>query len=45
MSTANTPLRRLWAEFRENKVAVVALVVVALMILLAVFACLALGPL
>ncbi|MFK7753223.1 MAG: ABC transporter permease [Sedimentitalea sp.] len=38
MSNTSTPLRRFWAEFRENKVAVVALAVVVVMILLAVFA-------
>ncbi|WP_299881806.1 ABC transporter permease [uncultured Sulfitobacter sp.] len=38
MSDTNTPLRRFWVEFRENRIAVVALVVVALMILLALFA-------
>jgi len=35
MSRKSTPLGRFWAEFRENKVAVVALVVVILMMLLA----------
>jgi len=34
----STPLRLFWAEFCENKIAVVALVVVVLMILLALFA-------
>ncbi|MEQ6247514.1 ABC transporter permease [Sulfitobacter sp. HNIBRBA3233] len=34
----STPLGRFWAEFRENKVAVVALCVCVAMILLAVFA-------
>jgi peptide/nickel transport system permease protein len=34
----STPLRLFWAEFRENKTAVVALVVVVLLILLALFA-------
>ncbi|WP_112321678.1 ABC transporter permease [Oceanibium sediminis] len=34
----STPLGRFWAEFRENRVAVVALVVVVLMSLLAIFA-------
>jgi peptide/nickel transport system permease protein len=38
MRDNSTPLRRFWVEFRENKTAVVALVVVALMILLALFA-------
>jgi peptide/nickel transport system permease protein len=38
MSNTSTPLRRLWAEFRENKIAVVALVVVVFLILLALFA-------
>lgn len=38
MSNTSTPLRRFWGEFRENKVAVFALVVVILLILLAVFA-------
>lgn len=38
MSPDSTPLRRFWAEFRENKIAVVALVVVFAMILLALFA-------
>ena len=38
MSSKNTPLRLFWAEFRENRIAVFALVVVLLMILLALFA-------
>jgi peptide/nickel transport system permease protein len=38
MSKANTPLRRFWAEFRENRIAVVALVVVVLLMFLALFA-------
>ncbi len=38
MSTPTTPLARFWAEFRENKVAVAALVVVVSLILLALFA-------
>jgi peptide/nickel transport system permease protein len=38
MSTQSTPLRRFWTEFRENKVAVVALTVVVVLILLALFA-------
>jgi peptide/nickel transport system permease protein len=38
MSNTSTPLRRFWAEFRENKIAVVALVVVIALILLALFA-------
>ena len=38
MSNTSTPLCRLWAEFRENKIAVVALVVVVFLILLALFA-------
>ena len=38
MSNTSTPLRRFWAEFRENKIAVVALVVVVVLILLALFA-------
>ena len=38
MSDNSVPLRRFWTEFRENKVAVVALIVVAVMILLAMFA-------
>jgi peptide/nickel transport system permease protein len=38
MSPDSTPLRRFWVEFRENKIAVVALVVVFAMILLALFA-------
>lgn len=33
-----TPLGRFWVEFRENKVAVVALAVVVLLLLLAIFA-------
>jgi len=37
-NTTSTPLRRFWAEFSENKIAVVALIVVAALILLAVFA-------
>jgi peptide/nickel transport system permease protein len=38
MSNTSTPLSRFWAEFLENKIAVMALVVVAIMILLALFA-------
>lgn len=38
MSEQNSPLRLFWAEFRENKIAVFALVVVVLMGLLALFA-------
>ena len=38
MSQPTTPLGRFWAEFRENRVAVGALVVVGLSMLLAVFA-------
>lgn len=38
MSNTSTPLRRFWAEFLENKPAVVALVVVIALILLALFA-------
>lgn len=38
MKNASSPLGRFWAEFRENKVAVLALIVVILMILLALFA-------
>jgi peptide/nickel transport system permease protein len=38
MSQPSTPLRRFWAEFRENRVAVVALIVVVVMILLSIFA-------
>lgn len=38
MSNTSTPLRRFWAEFRENKIAVVALVMVIALILLALFA-------
>lgn len=38
MSAESTPLRRFWAEYRENKIAVVALVVVVALILLALFA-------
>jgi peptide/nickel transport system permease protein len=38
MSKASTPLRRFWAEFRENRIAVVALVVVVLLMFLALFA-------
>jgi peptide/nickel transport system permease protein len=38
MSPDSTPLRRFWVEFRENKIAVVALVVVFALILLALFA-------
>ena len=33
-----TPLARFWAEFRENRFAVAALVVVVLTVLLAIFA-------
>ena len=43
MSDQTTPLRRFWAEFRENKVAVAALIVVVLMMVLALFAGLLLG--
>ena len=38
MSEQHSPLRLFWAEFRENKIAVFALVVVVLMGLLALFA-------
>ncbi|MDX5383094.1 MAG: ABC transporter permease [Rhodobacterales bacterium] len=38
MSKTSTPLRRFWAEFRENRIAVVALVVVVLLMFLALFA-------
>lgn len=38
MSVDSSALSRFWSEYRENKIAVVALVVVALMILLALFA-------
>lgn len=38
MNGQSTPLRLFWAEFRENKIAVVALVVVVLLILTALFA-------
>lgn len=38
MSADSSALSRFWSEYRENKIAVVALVVVALMILLALFA-------
>lgn len=38
MSNTSSPLRRFWAEFRENKIAVVALIVVISLILLAIFA-------
>jgi peptide/nickel transport system permease protein len=38
MSAPSTPLRRFWVEFRENRIAVFALLVVVLMILLALFA-------
>lgn len=38
MSGQNSPLRLFWVEFRENKIAVFALVIVVLMILLALFA-------
>ncbi len=38
MSNTSTPLSRFWAEFRENKVAVVALAIVIVMSLLALFA-------
>ncbi len=38
MSVPSTPLGRFWAEFRENRTAVVALVVVILMAALAIFA-------
>lgn len=38
MSNTSTPLRRFWAEFLENKPAVVALVVVIALILLALSA-------
>ncbi|MEM6635756.1 MAG: ABC transporter permease [Pseudomonadota bacterium] len=38
MSDRNTPLRVFWAEFRENKMAVFALIVVVVMMFLALFA-------
>lgn len=38
MSTTSSPLSRFWTEFRENKTAVVALVVVAALVMLAIFA-------
>lgn len=38
MSNKSTPLRLFWAEYRENKIAVVSLAVVVLLILLALFA-------
>lgn len=38
MSNTSKPLNRFWAEFRESKVAVLALAVVVLLILLALFA-------
>jgi peptide/nickel transport system permease protein len=38
MSKTSTPLRRFWAEFRENRIAVVSLVVVVLLMFLALFA-------
>ena len=38
MSDERTPLNRFWAEFRENKIGLVALVVVVVTILLALFA-------
>ena len=38
MSGQNSPLRLFWVEFRENRIAVFALVIVVLMILLALFA-------
>ena len=38
MSGQGTPLRLFWAEFRENRIAVVALLVVVVMILVAFFA-------
>jgi len=38
MSSDSTPLTRFWEEYRENKVAVAALVVVIILIVLAVFA-------
>lgn len=38
MSAPASPLRRFWSEYRENKIAVVALGIVVAMILLALFA-------
>lgn len=38
MSNRSTPLARFWAEFRENTIAVVALAVVVVLMLLAIFA-------
>lgn len=38
MSDTDAPLTRFWAEFRENKIAVVSLAVVVVLILLALFA-------
>ena len=38
MSTKSTPLRLFWAEFRENRIAVVALCIVVVLMLLAIFA-------
>lgn len=38
MSRQDTPLKRFWYEFRENKIAVVALSVVVVLMLLALFA-------
>ena len=38
MSRQDTPLTRFWHEFRENKIAVVALSVVVVLMLLALFA-------
>ena len=37
MSATSSPLRRFWAEYRENRIALLALVVVVRMILLALF--------
>jgi len=38
MSASSSPIRLFWAEFRENRIAVFALIVVVLMMLLALFA-------
>ena len=38
MSGQQSPLRRFWSEFQENRLAVLALIVVVIMALLAFFA-------
>ena len=38
MSSTNTPIRIFWADFRENKIAILALLIVFIMLSLAIFA-------